>query len=36
MADTNTLKTRIVLRNDINTNREISTLVLLMEKTNHA
>lgn len=29
MADTNTLKTRIVLRNDINTNREISTLVLL-------
>lgn len=29
MADTNTLKTRIVLRNDVSTNREISTLVLL-------
>lgn len=29
MADTNTLKTRILLRNDISTNREISTLVLL-------
>ncbi|MCI9077336.1 MAG: hypothetical protein HFH68_00235 [Lachnospiraceae bacterium] len=29
MADTNTLKTRILLRNDITTNREISTLVLL-------
>ncbi len=28
MADTNMLKTRILLRNDINTNREISTLVL--------
>lgn len=29
MADTNTLKTRILLRNDIPSNREISSLVLL-------